>query len=146
MALGSGGNPVFHSKEGGAGYYIINKTGGSSTKGYLVKAGSAVDNSAEYIPGGNPDPIGVIYDAGVPDGDMMRIITSGKVPVYYATAVTRGTFARVSTAVEALPNGQAVSEALPTPPFSTDKHFQEIGHPLESIGGAGLALTDVHFN
>ena len=101
MALGNGGNPVFHSKEGGIGYYIINKTGAPSIKGYIVEAGSAVDNSIEYSSGGDPDPIGIVYDDGVTDGGMIRIIVSGRAHVYYATAVTRATFARVSTSVEA---------------------------------------------
>jgi hypothetical protein len=43
-------------------------------------------------------------------------------------------------------DGNAVAEAVPSSPFATDKHFQEIGHVLETTGGAGLALCLLHSN
>jgi len=43
-------------------------------------------------------------------------------------------------------DGQAKSEAVPTSPFATDKHFSEIGHVLESRTGEGLAKVYLDFN
>ena len=42
--------------------------------------------------------------------------------------------------------GYALSEAYPTPPAASDKHFYEIGHVIESRVGAGLAWCVLHFN
>jgi len=137
---------VFNTPEGGIAIRVINKTGAPSKKGYIVKIDDNVDNGVKYIPGGNPDPVGIVYTDGIQDGEYMYIVITGITDVYYATNVARGTFSRMSTIAEGKPDGQAINEALPVPPFSTDKHFQEIGHPLESITGPGLAKTIVHFN
>lgn len=42
--------------------------------------------------------------------------------------------------------GKAACEALPTSPFSTDKHFLEAGHLMKGRIGAGLVLCNTHFN
>jgi hypothetical protein len=42
--------------------------------------------------------------------------------------------------------GYAHQEAAPSSPFSSDKHFQEIGHILEATAGAGLAMCVLHSN
>lgn len=132
--------------EGGLAILKINKTGGPTIKGYIAEAEGTTDDGIQYAAGGDVDPMGVFYEEGVPDGALTWIVVSGVAEVYYAMAVTRATFSRVSTTLEALPDGQAVNEALPVPPFATDKHFQEIGHPIESRGSAGLARTVLHFN
>lgn len=132
--------------EGGLAIRLINKTGGASIKGYIVEASGSDDNAIAYTTGDDIDPFGIIYDDGIPDGELVWVVVAGIADVFYSAGVTRATFSRVPTVVEALPAGQAVNEALPTPPFATDKHFQEIGHPIESTGGPGLAKTVLHFN
>lgn len=134
------------TKEGGLAVLLINKTGGASVKGYIVEASSGTDNGVQYVSGDDIDPFGIIHNAGVPDGELVWVVVSGIAEVFYAMAVTRAAFSRVPTIGEAITNGQAINEALPTPPFSTDKHFQEIGHPIQSRGDAGLAKTVLHFN
>ena len=42
--------------------------------------------------------------------------------------------------------GKAASEAAPSTPFATDKHFQEIGHAIEATGAEGLCLCILHWN
>lgn len=132
--------------EGGSAIRVINDTGAPSIKGYIVQASASVDNAVEYTSDDDIDAIGIIYEGGILDGELMWVVTDGKVDVYYGTAVTRATFSRVPVVADSLSPGQAVNEALPVPPFATDKHFQEIGHPLESRGTPGLALSNVHFN
>ena len=132
--------------EGGIAVRMINKTGGASVKGHIVQPEGSTNDAVELTIGGDIDPIGIIYDADIPDGNLVWVIVAGIADVLYSNTVTRATFSRVSTAGEGLPNGVAVNEALPTPPFATDKHFQEIGHPIESRTGAGLARTILHFN
>lgn len=131
--------------EGGTYIWMINKTGAASIKGYIVQPAASTDNGAVYTIDGDIDPIGVVYDAGVADGSLMRVVVSGIAEVYYGTAVVRGTFSRVAVAADSVASGQAVNEPLPSSPFATDKHFQEIGHPIESKA-SGLAKTVLHFN
>ncbi len=138
---------VKFTPEGGIAIKVINDTGAASIKGMIVKASFTLDNGVSIIPIDNPDPIGIIYDDGIPNGEYIWIVTRGKAEVLYSTPVTRGTFSRVPQSLDTSPvAGQAINEALPVPPFSTDKHFQEIGHPAESRGTPGLAMTYIHFN
>lgn len=133
--------------EGGLATKILNDTGAPSVKGMIVKASFTIDNAVSIIPIGNPDPVGIIYDDGILDGEYIWIVIQGKAQVLYSTAVVRGTFSRVPQGGDVSKiAGYAINEALPVPPFSNDKHFQEIGHPIESQGTPGLAMTIVHFN
>lgn len=134
------------TSEGGFAVWLINDTGAPSIKGYIAKASLSIDNAFEYTTNNNVDPVGVVYDNGVANGGLVRIVVSGIAEVYYGSAVTRGTFSRVPVSGEGIASGQAINEALPVPPFATDKHFQEIGHPIESRGTPGLAKTVLHFN
>lgn len=137
---------VKFTPEGGLAVLMINKTGGATTKGYIVEPSDVADNAIKYTTDNDVDPIGVIYESGIADGKPVWVVVSGIADVYFGTTVTRGTFVRVPVAADSIPSGQAVGEALPTPPLATDKHFQEIGHPIESRGTPGLAKVVLHFN
>jgi hypothetical protein len=137
---------TFFTPEGGFAIKLINDTGAVSIKGYIVEPSSSVDMGVEYVDNDDIDPIGIVYESGVPDGEYMWVVVSGLADVMYGTAVVRATFSRVSVVADGITPGQAVNEALPLPPFSTNKHFQEIGHPIESRATPGLARTDLHFN
>lgn len=137
---------AFITKEGGYAVRILNKTGADSVKGTIIEADKTVDNAVQLAGIDDPDPCGVVYSDGIPDGGYMYIITTGIADVKYGTAVTRGTFARIPVTADSVAGGLAVAEPLPSTPFATDKHFREIGHPLESIGSPGLAKTILHFN
>jgi hypothetical protein len=156
LSIGTGTNgfsDVFCQKvrmtaEGGLAIRLTNKTGGASIKGYIAEADTTTDDAFTYTTDGVPDPIGIVYEAGIADGSECWVVVAGIADVYYGGAVTRGTFSRVPVAADGAPyaTGMAIAEAVPTSPFATDKHFQEIGHPIESIGSAGLARTVLHFN
>jgi len=138
---------LMFTQEGGLAIRMINKTGAASIKGSVVELEGTTDKGVELSGIGSPDPIGIIYDSGIADGDFVWVVVSGFAEVLYSTAVTRGTFARVPDSGDTSGTaGQAIAEPLPSPPFASDKHFQEIGHPAESIGSPGLALTVLHFN
>lgn len=144
---GSFGKPIFETPEGGSGTYFINKTGAASIKGYAVRVSDTTDNGVRLIAQDIPDIMGYIYDDGVADGDPVRVVTDGKTPVYYIAAVTRDYLCRGFVALDpGFVAGQMVNEPFPGTPFASDKHFYEGGHTLETTGGAGLALTEVHFN
>jgi len=83
----------------------------------------------------------------VADGVACWVVVLGLAYVLFQAATTRGHFARMTIAADADDAaGYAISETVPTSPFATDKHFGEVGHVLETIGGAGLALCMIHFN
>jgi hypothetical protein len=134
--------------EGGFYITLTNKTGGATTKGYLVKPSSGTDNAFDYVASGEPDIIGVVYDAGIADGSACRIVVAGIADVYVsADGASREDFVRMNAAGDtSTADGVATAEAVPSSPFSTDKHFQEVGHALEARGDAGLIKCIVHFN
>lgn len=137
---------ILLTPEGGLAVRIINKTGATSVKGNVLELEGSTDLGVELAGINDPDPCGIMYTAGVPDGGYCYMVVSGIAEVLYGTTVTRATFSRTPVTADSVAAGLAVAEALPTPPFSTDKHFMEIGHPLESIGAPGLAKTVLHFN
>jgi len=135
------------TNEAGMQIKITNKTGGATTKGYIVTASDTTDRAFKLCAVNEPDIIGVIYEAGISDGSECWVWMNGSIcQVYYIGNTTREHFARNLVTADGGSAGQAISEALPTSPFATDKHFQEIGHLFESRIGAGLALTNIHFN
>jgi hypothetical protein len=141
-------NPKIKTTDvGGIAVLLTNKSGATSIKGYLVDASPTVNNAVRLVPVNSPDCIGAFLDSGVPDGAEAWIVVSGIADVYFFSSTTRGHYARVGvTADTGEAAGQALSEAIPTSPFATDKHFMEIGHVLESRTGAGLAKCCLHFN
>jgi len=130
--------------EGGIAIKLLNKTGGATVKGYCVDT-HTVDNSFHYVPHGTPDCIGVVYDAGIADSLPCWVVVSGIADVFFANTAVAGYFARTHVTASASIVGTAYNEAVPTPPFDVDKHFQEIGHVLES-GDPGLHKCVLHFN
>jgi hypothetical protein len=133
--------------EGGLMIQLVNKTGAVSVKGSVVCTGSAVDKSCQLIVKDAPDPIGVIYNSGIADGSPVWVVVSGVADVLFWNAPTRKQLARGSVGTEAgYEAGKVISEAIPSSPFATDKHFYEIGHVLESKASPGLAKVNLHFN
>jgi len=134
------------TSEGGFAVRYVNKTGAVSVKGYCVRIGS-VDNSVILVPIGEPDGIGVFLEDGIPDGAEAWVVTKGKAYAYFSGDATAGHLARTPLASDTGEvSGQLISEAYPTSPFATDKHFCEMGHVVTSRTGAGLALIELHQN
>lgn len=145
--IGNGGQSVIITPEGGLAYWIINKTGAPSFKGSVLEASAITANAVDLVGIDDPDPFCVAYDDGIPDGELMRVVFSGKAQVFFVGSVSLHQFARVTVAADTgAEAGKAIAEAVPVPPFSTNKHFMEIGHVLSSRTGAGLALVNLHFN
>jgi hypothetical protein len=146
MTQGSGQLSVEITPEGGLAAWYINDTGGPSVKGQIVEPSVNVDLAVQTISTDEPDPIGVIYDEGVADGERIRIVFSGRAEVLFGNTPTRHYFARNNITTDGVAAGLAISEPLPVPPLANDKHFLEIGHILETKGAPGLALVNLHFN
>jgi len=141
------GRKVAFTAEGGLAIKLTNRTGGASVKGYCVSASPTYNNAVRLTPVNNPDCIGVFYETGVADGSEAWVVVIGIADVYFFGSTTRGYFCRIGvTADTGEADGQAIAEAVPSSPLATDKHFQEIGHCIESRTGAGLAKCVLHFN
>lgn len=134
--------------EGGIAVLMVNKTGANSVKGEVLTTDSTVANAVRKIVVDIPNPIGVFYESGVPDGQDAWVVLSGLAEVYFIGSTTAGQFARgfLTTDGGSYVAGQALAEVLPIAPFASDKHFYEIGHVTESRTGAGLAKCILHFN
>ena len=139
---------VKFTQEGGLAVLLTNKTGAASVKGTVVEPSSTTDKAVAKIVKDEPDPLGVVYSHGVPDGKKIWVVVAGLADVYFIGNATRGHLARGFLTADGASyvTGQALSEALPAAPFTDAKHFYEIGHVLQSRTGAGLARCVLHFN
>lgn len=142
MTVGNGRLSPILTIEGGIAIPMINKTGAASIKGTVVDPSTTTDLAvvAEEISG--IDPIGIIYQDGIPDGDLVLVVISGiaEILIQDAMAVVRGDWAGTSDVTAG--RAQATTE-----PPATSKHDAEIGHFLESkIAGVDvLAKAIIHF-
>jgi hypothetical protein len=135
--------------EGGIAHKYINKTGAASVKGYMVSCGGTcqIDDSFVLSVVNVPDPIGIVYEGGIADGQECWVVTEGCAEAYFIGNATRGQFARGFVTGDAgYVAGQVLAENVPSTPFATDKHFYEIGHVRQSRTGAGLARIQIHKN
>lgn len=139
-------NKIMFTDDGGIAIPLINKTGTTTTKGYIAHPSSTTGNAFNYAQINQPDLIGIVYETGVPDGDLCWVVITGKAYVYCTSDVALEDFIRNRATAESGSDGQAIAEAAPSTPFSTDKHFMEVGHAIGSRTGAGLALCILHFN
>lgn len=143
-----GGNKIWFTPEGGIAVHLINNTGTTTTRGYLVSPSASLDLSVELTAVGDPDPCGSFYEDGIANGELAWVVFSGIADIYYVGSTTHGHFARMTVSGDTGNGaGKAISEVKPSPPgVVTEKHFMETGHLLESRTGAGLAKTLIHFN
>jgi len=133
--------------EGGLAVKLTNNTGAATVKGNVVTNSAALANAVVLAVDGEPDALGVFYESGIANGAEAWVVISGIADVYFIGSTTLGHLARTFISGEAgYVTGQAKSEAIPSSPFATDKHFCEIGHVLEARVGAGLAKVVLHFN
>jgi hypothetical protein len=127
---------------------MINKTGASTIKGTLIEAyeTTGTDNAFKVADIDGNHPIGVVYEAGVSDGDACRVVLGGLVEVLIEAGDTieTGYWARTGTTtagrvtLKATAGGGSVAE-----------HFKEVGHCVTSAGVAGaneLATITMHQN
>ncbi len=121
-----------------------NGTGAPSIKGTVVKADPNDDDSIEVIEADGLNPIGVIYESDIEDGNPVWVVTenAAETLIEDGTAAVHGNFAKVSD----IDAGRA--DMTNGSPPNVNEHFQELGHCLESQGsGTGvLVLCQLHFN
>lgn len=125
--------------------YYINNTGETSVKGKLVQPDTAADNQVILTTNDSYECIGVIDEAGIPNGSRVRVCLGGATQVLLEDNVgsTRGYWAGAGDS--------GYAEAAAAPPGVVLQHFREIGHFTETVaaGGVGthvLAELAMHFN
>jgi hypothetical protein len=127
------------TSEGGQAIRLINKTGVASVKGSVVSLGITTDFSFVLSPAGSINPIGVVYEDGIPDGQYTWVVITGmaEVLIENGSAVLAGSWAGVSNTTA----GRAYSSASPP---AAPTHDQELGHFTESkTGGTNVLATAV---
>ena len=132
--------------EGGFAVKLTNVTGSVTIKGQVVEAGTS-DLSFKITEASDTDPIGIVYEAGVANGEEAWIVWGGMADVAMKddTAATRGNWLKASDEAGYCDN------TVGSPPGADPTHWQEVGHSLESVSAAGggthiLARCAIHFN
>lgn len=129
------------------GYYVwlVNKTGANSVKGTLVVASTITDSAFALAGVGADDCLGVVYDAGVADGGLCRVVISGiaEVLIEAGDTIDRRRWLRSPTATAGRGSLGAVAGG-----GSVAEHFKECGHCLVTKTNTDptLAKCIVHFN
>jgi len=140
----TGGGDARITDEGGVAVKFTNKTGSPSVKGEIVEASDTTDRAVRVAIADALDPIGVMYEDGVADGEDVWVVISGIADVLLkdGTASTREHWVGVSDAA-----GRADATTA-TPPGAVLAHFREIGHALETKGSGTDVLCRIamHFN
>ncbi len=123
---------------GGFAVRLTNKTGAPSVDGQIVIASTGTADACETAGASELHPFGVIYDAGIPDGNEVWVVISGIGDVL----VDAGGSAFADRFITSATAGSADVNNAP----AVAVHFQEIGHCIETRVGAGLARAILHFN
>lgn len=137
-----GNGTIGFASEGAIYESFINATGAVSVKGTIVVASTTVANAVAIAPADSSYPIGVIYESGVANNALVKVIVYGKANVLLkdGESASVGYWAGVSDVAGRM-------YQLSTVP-STTEHTREIGHSLQTIasGTNVLALVQIHFN
>lgn len=116
--------------EGGLYFTAINDTGEASVKGKMVHPSTAVNLGVSLVGLGEIDPVGIIYDAGVPVGGLIRVVAHlwADVLIEPGDTIQREYWIGAPTS----PAGTiGHANCIPSPPSAT-VHFQEMGHCFET--------------
>lgn len=127
---------------------LLNKTGAASVKGSLVESDNTVDQAFQLIPADDPDPIGIVYEAGVADGEECWVWVPQslcQVLLEDGTATARENWVYVSENAAGRADGSNAA-----PPGGTiaalETHFHEIGHAAEAQASGTDVLALIHFH
>ena len=128
-----------HTAIGGIAIKLTNKTGSNTVAGQLVKVDTTTNDAFNTQDANGDNTVGIVLDAGVANNLEAWIIISGIADVL----IDAGGSARGDRLISSATAGSAdvwnVGGAVAT-------HFLEIGHCIETRGGAGLARCILHFN
>ena len=121
---------------GGIAVKLTNNTGSPSVEGQVVETDDTDENSYKTADANCVDAIGVVFNAGVADGSEVWIVHSGIAEVL----LDAGGCVHHDRLICSATAGSADVSNAP----AVAVHFQEIGHALETVVGAGLAKAMIH--
>ena len=149
---GAGGGGSGFTSEGGLYITAINDTGLASVKGWVLHPSTAVNGGVSRCPVGDFDPVGIMYEDGVANGQPVKVVISGwaDVLVQAGYQITREYWVGAPGAFVAPPGVIGLAQTAAGAPATTD-HFREIGHCLDDklpkpLVVATLARCLIHFN
>ncbi len=123
---------------GGVGVQLINDTGSASVKGTVVEMSANLDDAVDIAAANATDPVGVILDDGVADGEIVTVMVSGYVQVLVgATPMVRK---------DRLVCGPSPGAVIPNNTPSATDHWKEVGHAGRSAAASTLVWAMIHFN
>lgn len=133
---------VMFTPEKGLAMQLINDTGAASIKGTVVEASSSTDLAFKVAALGAIDPIGVVYEDGVADGDPCWMVFTGIAEVL----VEDGDTATLDYWAGCSPTTAGRVYIRVSPP-SASEHDRECGHVLEAKASGTDVLTKIilHF-
>ena len=125
-----------HTKEGSDAVWLINKTGGASVKGELLRGSATTADAVEQAGANCFDTIGITYESGIADGKYMWVVDLGRCQV----KMDAGGAALQDRLIASATAGRA---DVGNTPSSAD-HFKEIGHSIGTAGANALVWAMVH--
>jgi len=137
------GSNYFITPEGGLAIPMTNKLGYASIKGEIVEQSYTYDKSIQISHSNEDHPIGVVYNSGIPDGEIVYVVISGIADVLFKDTVAPST--QMIHVYQSNVSGRADGSIGSV---NTARHWGEIGHCLESksAGTDVLAKCVLHFN
>lgn len=132
-----GSNSGF-TAEGGFYQTFINNTG-LSEKGTIVVASDSIDNAVEIAPASSQMPMGVIYESGIANGSLVKVVIYGRAQVLLkdGEAAFQGHWAGVSNIAGRM------YQLLSPPILTLAAHNTKIGNSLEETGSGTDVLSFV---
>jgi hypothetical protein len=123
------------TSEGGMYEYFVNNTG-TSVKGTIVIASTAVDNAVDIAPANSQRPIGIIYENNITNGSLVKVVVYGKAQVLLkdGEVATNGYWCGVSNFAGRMSEQSSVPNTIAT-------LTRQIGHSLESKSGGTNVLS-----
>ena len=136
--------PCALTADGGFAVEMVNKTGAASVKGSVVEPSNSTKNGFVLAGASSYDPVGIVYESGVADGDNCLVVIGGLAYVLLEDTTSSTMENWVGTSTAQAGRADATTAA---PPGAVLAHFREVGHCLETVvGGADkLALCMIHF-
>jgi hypothetical protein len=132
--------------EGGFAIRLTNNTGALTVKGTIVIADTTSPLSFILCPANGFQPIGAVYEAGIPNGASCLVVVGGIAEVLLANG-TGSTFGNwVRTSIPAA--GRVDATGAGGGPGFVAQHFAEVGHCLETKtpGTNVLCKIAMHLN
>jgi len=130
------------TSEGGHAVRMYNNTGGTLTRGYIVRIAGTGDSYIELAAAGSDAPCGIVFQ-DIPTANWGWITVGGYAYVQFVASVTQtGYGSDYYCAMSAGTAGKADQFAIST----LTRHNGEVGHAVQAVANNGLVKCLIHWN